>query len=154
MKELDVNEVNEQEYYVISDADGGAPLYIHKEKSAPSFFRGCFDYCYSIGLSTIYKDPFCRWSMLAILTDEIADAFLDWASMQFDMLHSPLLASEARWEKHAAEYEARDFRLVVLRGNLDMYCMLRYLRTCAKDEKPLWDDLYKKIELEYATSFV
>jgi len=154
MREIEVNEVNEREYYVISDSVGGSPLYIHKEKSAPQFFRGCFDYCYSVSLATIYKDPFCRWSILAILTDEIADAFLDWACIQFDMLHSPLLASEAKWAQYEEEYMEKDFRLVVLRGKLDMYCLLRYLRTCAPKEMPMWDEVYKRIELEYAPSFV
>jgi len=147
-------EINDRDYYVIPDPIAGDTLYIHKEKSAPAFFRGCFDYCYSQELATIYKDTFGRWTVISLLTEDIANAFLDWSCENFDLLHEPLLASESYWSDLVEQQEDKDFRLITLRGELDLYCLLKYLHTCYLDQAPLWDDVYKKIELQFSPIFV
>lgn len=144
MKALEQND-----YYILNDTSMGEPLYIHKVKNAPAFFRGCFDYCYSNKLATVYKDMFSNWALLVLFSDDIANAFLDWAVTNFDLLNSPLLSTELEWSKYEEEYVKQGFKLIVLRGELDVYCLMRYLKTCFNEE-PCWNDVYSKMELEFA----
>jgi hypothetical protein len=156
MKEIK-DDIDKNDYYIIPGNADEETLYIHKVRSAPTFFRGCFEYCYQERLATIYKDMFNTWSLLVLFTDEIANAFLDWSNVNFELLQSPFHSTEFEWEKREKEWAPKGFRVVVLRGNLDLYCLLRYMRTCIKDDvegAPGWFDVYTKIESQFSKDFV
>lgn len=146
-------EMNKDDYYVIPATGQSETIHLHKVKSAPAFFRGCFDYCYKSELATIYKDVFSNWSILILFSDEIAEPFLDWANVNFDLLNSPAHSTEHAWEEGAKEYLDKGFQLIILRGSFDIYCLLKYFVTC-HEEEPEWLDIYNKISLEFSSKVV
>lgn len=150
----DVEEITEQNYYEIASTSDHEVLFLHKERDAPAFFRGCFDFVMEKKLGIIYKDVFNQWSLLAFLSDDIYTAFLDWACNNFDLLNGPLHSTEKDWEKSIKEMKEGGFELVVLRGELDFYCMLRYLYTCYTVTQPSWEAIFRKVEMEFQPVFV
>lgn len=147
-------EVNDQEYYKIPDPTSGKIMYMHKVDSAPYFFRGCLDCCFSKGLATVYKDDATQWSFLSILSDEVADAFADWSSVNFDLMACEPLDTEASWVNYSNQEEFENFSLLIFRGNLDMYCMFKYLYTIFLDETPVWEPVFRTLECEFLPQIV
>jgi hypothetical protein len=125
--------VNENEYYKILDENSDH---------------------YKLNFSKIYKDCYGSWTLLALFVNDISDAFRDWSKNNFDLQESELLTTETYWKNLKKVWKDKKFDLVVFRGSINIYCLVKSLYGCVSEPLPDWKKDFILIHSDFKSKIV